>query len=49
MSGKAQFHLMMTADAVGGVWQYALEIARTVSESGGRVTLAVLAAGGIAR
>ncbi|GGO90897.1 glycosyltransferase family 4 protein [Stakelama pacifica] len=42
MSGKAQFHLMMTADAVGGVWQYALEIARTVSESGGRVTLAVL-------
>jgi glycosyltransferase involved in cell wall biosynthesis len=32
----------MTADAVGGVWTYALELARTLVERGVRVSLAVL-------
>lgn len=35
-------HLLMTADAVGGVWTYALELARGLAASGVRTTLAVL-------
>jgi glycosyltransferase involved in cell wall biosynthesis len=35
-------HLLMTADAVGGVWNYALDLARGLSARGTRVTLAVL-------
>lgn len=35
-------HLLMTADAVGGVWTYALDLARGLSARGVRVTLAVL-------
>ena len=34
--------LLMTADAVGGVWTYALELARGLSARGFRTTLAVL-------
>lgn len=34
--------ILMTADAVGGVWTYALELARGVGEAGGSTTLAVL-------
>ncbi|MFL5575003.1 MAG: glycosyltransferase family 4 protein [Gemmatimonadaceae bacterium] len=32
----------MTADAVGGVWTYALELARTLARRGARVTLATM-------
>lgn len=35
-------HVLMTADAVGGVWTYALELARGLSARGSRVTLAVM-------
>ncbi|HYF53782.1 MAG TPA: glycosyltransferase, partial [Salinarimonas sp.] len=35
-------HVLMSADAVGGVWQYALETARALHPRGVRVTLAVL-------
>jgi len=35
-------HLMMTADAVGGVWTYALDLARGVAAGGGETTLVVL-------
>lgn len=34
--------LMMTADAVGGVWTYALDLARGVGARGGETTLMVL-------
>ncbi|CAN7616586.1 glycosyltransferase family 4 protein [Phenylobacterium sp. LjRoot219] len=34
--------LMMTADAVGGVWTYALDLARGVAAAGGATTLVVL-------
>ena len=34
--------LMMTADAVGGVWTYALDLARGIAEAGGETTLCVL-------
>lgn len=34
--------LMMTADAVGGVWTYALDLARGVGARGGETTLVVL-------
>ncbi len=35
-------HLLMTADAVGGVWQYATDLARGLTRHGWRTTLAVL-------
>jgi glycosyltransferase involved in cell wall biosynthesis len=35
-------HVLMTADAVGGVWQYALELARALGSADVRTTLAVL-------
>ncbi|WP_376099685.1 glycosyltransferase [Roseomonas sp. CCTCC AB2023176] len=35
-------HLLMTADAVGGVWTYALDLARGLVAYGVRTTLAVL-------
>ncbi|MDB5592760.1 glycosyltransferase family 4 protein [Enterovirga sp.] len=35
-------HVLLTADAVGGVWTYAAELARGLSARGARVTLAVL-------
>lgn len=35
-------HLLMTADAVGGVWTYALDLARELVPHGYRTTLAVL-------
>jgi len=35
-------HVLMTADAVGGVWTYALELARGLSARGVHVTLAVM-------
>ncbi|KAA0680673.1 glycosyltransferase family 4 protein [Roseomonas genomospecies 6] len=38
----APAHLMMTADSVGGVWTYALDLAQELSADGLRVTLAVL-------
>lgn len=38
----APTHLLMTADSVGGVWTYALDLAQELASSGLRVTLAVL-------
>ena len=35
-------HVLMTADAVGGVWTYAMELVRALGADGLRVTLAVL-------
>ena len=35
-------HLLLTADAVGGVWQYATDLARGLTHHGWRTTLAVL-------
>src|SRR5579885_1852493 len=35
-------HVFMTADTVGGVWTYALDLARGFVEAGVRTTLAVL-------
>ncbi len=35
-------HLLMTTDGVGGVWTYALDLARELTAAGTRITLAVL-------
>lgn len=35
-------HVLMTADAVGGVWTYALDLGAALARRGDRVTLAVL-------
>ena len=35
-------HILMTADAVGGVWQYATDLAAALGASGHRVTLALV-------
>ena len=35
-------HVFMTADAVGGVWQYAMDLSRGLADEGVRTTLAVL-------
>ncbi|WP_225425448.1 glycosyltransferase family 4 protein [Pelagerythrobacter rhizovicinus] len=35
-------HVLMTADAVGGVWQYATDLVRALSDHGAHVTLAVM-------
>jgi glycosyltransferase involved in cell wall biosynthesis len=35
-------HILMTADAVGGVWTYALELCRGLGEAGVHVTLATM-------
>jgi glycogen(starch) synthase len=42
MMEAATRHVLMTADAVGGVWTYALDLADGFAEHGIRVTLAVL-------
>jgi len=42
MMASATRHVLMTADAVGGVWTYALDLAEGFAEHGVRVTLAVL-------
>jgi glycogen(starch) synthase len=39
---SATRHVLMTTDAVGGVWTYALDLAEGFAEHGVRVTLAVL-------
>jgi glycosyltransferase involved in cell wall biosynthesis len=38
----ARRHVMMTTDAVGGVWVYALALSRRLAEAGHRVTLVTL-------
>ncbi len=40
--GTTGLHVLMTADAVGGVWQYALDLAGGLRSHGIRTTLAVL-------
>jgi len=42
MTGARANHVLMTADAVGGVWQYATDLARALADGGWRVSLAVL-------
>jgi glycosyltransferase involved in cell wall biosynthesis len=41
LSGRGETTLLMTADAVGGVWQYAVELARGLLPHGVRTTLLV--------
>jgi glycosyltransferase involved in cell wall biosynthesis len=41
-SGIAGRRILMTADAVGGVWTYSLDVARGLGERGAQTTLAVL-------
>ena len=41
LSGN-NFHVLMTADAVGGVWSYAIDLAEGLAAAGVGVTLAVL-------
>jgi glycosyltransferase involved in cell wall biosynthesis len=38
----APAHIMMTADAVGGVWVYTLALARRLAETGYRITIVTL-------
>lgn len=38
-------HILMTADTVGGVWTYALELARGLTQHGVRVSLATMGTG----
>ncbi|MDB5685230.1 MAG: glycosyltransferase [Sphingomonas bacterium] len=38
-------HLLMTADAVGGVWHYATDLARGLTRHGWRTTIAVMGPG----
>jgi glycogen synthase len=40
--GSAPTRVLMTADAVGGVWRYALELARGLTSTGTEVVLAVM-------
>ena len=42
MSRMAGLHVLMTADCVGGVWQYATDLARELAGEGMCVSLAVL-------
>ncbi len=42
---SARPHVLMTTDAVGGVWTYALDLGRGLTQSGLRVSLAVLGPG----
>jgi glycosyltransferase involved in cell wall biosynthesis len=42
MSERRALHVLMTADAIGGVWQYALTLARELTGQGHQVTIAVL-------
>jgi glycosyltransferase involved in cell wall biosynthesis len=41
-AGTTPRHILMTADAVGGVWQYATDLAAALGAHGHTVTLAVL-------
>lgn len=42
MPPPAGSHVLMTTDAVGGVWQYSTDLASELAESGYTITLAVL-------
>lgn len=42
MTGFAGPHILMTTDAVGGVWQYATGLAAELAHAGYRITLAVI-------
>lgn len=41
-AGRSAAHVLLTTDAVGGVWTYTLDLARGLAACGDRVTLAVL-------
>ncbi len=38
----ANLHILMTADAVGGVWQYSIELSAALAGAGHRVTIALM-------
>ena len=40
--GRGPLRLLITADAVGGVWQYATDLAGALADHGVETTLAVL-------
>lgn len=42
MAGKRPYRILMTADTVGGVWTYALELIKALEPHGGEVHLATL-------
>lgn len=42
MRSPARRHLLLTTDAVGGVWRYSIELAGTLAVTGYRVTVATL-------
>ena len=42
LGGAGAGHILMTADTVGGVWQYATDLSAALCAAGHRVTLAVL-------
>ena len=42
MDADRRHRILMTADTVGGVWQYALELCRGLVERGDEVALATL-------
>lgn len=42
MKDASPLRILMTADSVGGVWTYALDLAHELSKAGAQVTLAVL-------
>lgn len=42
MKGGTRLHVLMTADAIGGVWQYANSLAQELCSAGHRVTLVLL-------
>lgn len=42
MSHLAPEHILMTTDTIGGVWTYAIELARGLSERGVHITLAAM-------
>jgi glycogen(starch) synthase len=44
MAAERPFHVLMTADCVGGVWTHALELAAALGRLGMRVTLASMGA-----
>lgn len=41
-NGKQPFRLLMTCDAVGGVWTYTIDLCRTLARQGTEILLAVL-------
>ena len=41
-AGKHDLHVLMTTDAIGGVWQYSVDLAKELRARGAAITLAVV-------